>query len=183
MEFFFFSSKNSSPAKRRKCFKISLYKILCNNNTGVVRTASKISNKYIFIILFFRNYSHGDTHKGRTFKLFFFFFPPQLFNNCFNSKLGKYYFHTRLLYNQEVGEARMRQLIFIEREMEKKFARKLFFPFQFQFQFYFSIIKPPFRPINFTKKQHLARQREQFPPYFHPIIILPFFLSIQPYFP
>lgn len=36
----------------------------------------------------------------------------------------------------------MRQLIFIEREMEKKFARKLFFPFQFQFQFYFSIIKP-----------------------------------------
>lgn len=142
MEFFFFSSKNSSPAKRRKCFKISLYKILCNNNTGVVRTASKISNKYIFIILFFRNYSHGDTHKGRTFKLFFFFFPPQLFNNCFNSKLGKYYFHTRLLYNQEVGEARMRQLIFIEREMEKKFARKLFFPFQFQFQFYFSIIKP-----------------------------------------
>lgn len=141
------------------------------------------SRTNISLLFFFFEIIRMETRTKEELLNFFFFFSPQLFNNCFNSKLGKYYFHTRLLYNQEVGEARMRQLIFIEREMEKKFARKLFFPFQFQFQFYFSIIKPPFRPINFIKKQHLARQREQFPPYFHPIIILPFFLSIQPYFP
>lgn len=29
------------------------------------------------LFFFFRNYSHGDTHKGRTFKLFFFF-PPTI---------------------------------------------------------------------------------------------------------
>lgn len=99
------------------------------------------------------------------------FFPNYL-TIVFNTVKKILFSHAYCTLKRE-EEARMRQLIFIERGMEKKFARKLFFPFQFQFQFYFSIINP-FRPINFTKKQHLTRRRRNF----HRISIL---LSSAPF--
>lgn len=67
---FFFSSKNSSPMKRRKYFKISLYKILCNNNTGVVRMASKIPRTNIFLLFFFKLFAWKRARKERIVKLF-----------------------------------------------------------------------------------------------------------------
>lgn len=66
----FFSSKNSSPVKRRKYFKISLYKILCNNNTGVVRMASKIPRTNIFLLFFFKLFAWKRARKERIVKLF-----------------------------------------------------------------------------------------------------------------
>lgn len=135
--FFFFSSKNSSPVKRRKYFKISLYKILCNNNIGVVRMASKRSRTNIFLLFLFWNTTRMKTRIKEELLNFF----PNYLTIVFNTVKKILFSHAYCTLKRE-EEARMRQLIFIERGMEKKFALKLFFPFQFQFQFYFSIIKP-----------------------------------------
>lgn len=85
---FFFSSKNSSPAKRRKYFKISLYKILCNN-IGVVRMALNISNKLLFLFC--------------SFLLLFFFFEITLFFpncliNCFKCVKKILFSHACIVY-------------------------------------------------------------------------------------
>lgn len=56
--------------KRRKYFKISLYKILCNNNTGVVRMASKIPRTNIFLLFFFKLFAWKRARKERIVKLF-----------------------------------------------------------------------------------------------------------------
>lgn len=68
----------------------------------------------------------------------------------------------------------MRQLIFIEREMEKKFARINYSSLSnFNSNFIFQSSNP-FRPINFAKKQHLTGRRRNF----HRISIL---LSSAPF--
>lgn len=68
---FFFSSKNSSPVKRRKYFKISLYKILCNNNTIVSFEWPRRYLERIYFYYSFSNYSHGNAHAKKELLNFF----------------------------------------------------------------------------------------------------------------